>query len=253
VDVYYESHGDGPALVLCHGSGGNHAIWWQQVPHFRDSHRVIAIDFPGFGRSVAPPDAWDAHTYPKVILAVLDDAEIERAVLVGQSLGCAPSLALAIAHPERVAGVVLAHSLGGISDEEVLSLVRADRAEADRLPVLDRLLTRRFQEQEPERVFLFQQLGTFNGATSQGMKNSRTWPTTLADVRDAIAAGVFVCFLEGTADAVTSARSYQRLRELLPEAHVETVEGGPHSLYWEQPEVFNAALERILERAQQAA
>jgi pimeloyl-ACP methyl ester carboxylesterase len=34
VQVYYAVHGDGPALVFCHGSGGHHAIWWQQIADF---------------------------------------------------------------------------------------------------------------------------------------------------------------------------------------------------------------------------
>lgn len=246
VRVYYELHGDGPALVFCHGSGGHHAIWWQQIAHFRDRYLVIALDFPGFGNSDSDPETWDAHAYPEAILAVLDDAGVDRAVLVGQSLGSAPALAFAVNHPERVAAVVLAHSVGGISDDELQRQVRADRAEADKLPVLDRLLSRRFQEEEPAKVVLFKELGSFNRATSPTVRNSRDWPTTLADVRSAIDAGVLVCFLQGTADAVVRPASYELLGRLLPEAHVETVADAPHSLYWEAPDVFNATLERIL-------
>lgn len=251
VDVYYEADGDGPALVFCHGSGGHHAVWWQQLAHFRDRYRVITIDFPGFGNSRAGSEHWDAHAYPGAILAVLDDAEVERAVLVGQSLGCPPSLALAIDHPERVAAVVLAHSTGGLSDEAIERQAAADRAEADKLAVLDRLLSRRFQDEEPAKVVLFKQMGTFNQATSPTVRNARNWPIRAAGVREAIEAGVFVCFLQGTADAVVRPASYDRLREVLPEAHVETVEGAPHSLYWEDPDLFNRTLDGILARVPQ--
>lgn len=247
VRVYYEIHGgDGPVLVFSHGAGGNHAIWYEQIAHFRDRYKVIALDFPGFGKSDSGPETWDAHTYPDAILAVLDDAAIQQAVLVGQSLGCSPSLALAIRHPERVKAVVLAHSLGGINDEELKTQVQADRLAADDLPVLDRLLTKRFQEQEPAKVLLFQQLGTFNEAIAPKLRNNRDWATTVADVRGVIEAGVHVTFLQGTIDAVVRPGGYDILRRLLPGAHVETVHDAPHSLYWEMPDLFNATLDKIL-------
>jgi 3-oxoadipate enol-lactonase len=249
VDVYYEVEGDGPALVFCHGSGGHHAIWWQQIAHFRDRHRVIALDFPGFGNSRAEAERWDAQRYPDAIRAVLDDAGVDRAVLVGQSLGAPPALALAIRRPERVAGVVLCHSMGGLSDAPIREQAARDREAADRLAVLDRLLSRRFQEEQPGKVLLFRQLGTFNQAISPTVRNSRTWTTTADDVRGAIAAGVRVAFVQGTADAVVRPETYDRLREVLPEAEVVAVDGAPHSLYWEDADRFNATLDGILARA----
>jgi pimeloyl-ACP methyl ester carboxylesterase len=213
---------------------------------------VIALDFPGFGNSDSVPETWDAHAYPDAIMAVLDHAGVDRAALVGQSLGRAPALAFATRHPERVVAVVTAHSTDGISDEAIQRQARADRREADKLAVLDRLLGRRFQEDQPAKVLLFQEMGSFNRATSPTVRNSREWPTTVADVRAAIEAGIVVCFLQGTADAVVSPATYELLRRLLPEAHVETAEGAPHSLYWESPELFNETLGRILARGHQA-
>lgn len=251
VKVYYEVHGEGPALVFLHGSGGHHAIWWQQLAHFRDRYKVVLLDFPGFGNSDSDPETSDVAGYPDAILAVLDDAGVDRAVLVGQSLGSAPSLALAIRHPERVSAVVMAHSLGGINDEALVAQARADRAEAEKLPVLDRLLSRRFREQQPNMVVLFKQMGTFNNANSAVLARGHHWPTTADAVRGAIRAGVFVCFLQGTDDAVVRPASYEIVKQILPEAHIETVAGAPHSLYWENPELFNATLDGVLEGAMQ--
>jgi pimeloyl-ACP methyl ester carboxylesterase len=55
-----------------------------------------------------------------------------------------------------------------------------------------------------------------------------------------------VAFLAGDEDAVVRPATYRRLAELLPGAHFETVPGAPHSMYWERPDLFNAALDRIL-------
>jgi pimeloyl-ACP methyl ester carboxylesterase len=246
INVYYEVHGTGPAVVLVHGSGGHHAIWWQQVPYFRDRYSVVALDLPGFGNSDSDRGEYDVREFPAAILAVLDAAGIERAVLVGQSLGAAPSLSVAVRHPDRVAGVVLAHSAGGIDDAELTALVRADRAEAEKLSVIDRLMSGAIQRAEPEKVFLFQQMATFNAARIADLRNLWSGVTTAAEVTAAIDAGVRVWFLAGEDDAVIRPRTYMRLRELLPGARFETLPGAPHSTYWETPDLFNAALDRIL-------
>ena len=49
VNVYYEVHGAGPAVLFVHGSGGHHAAWWQQVAALSPSFTVITVDLRGFG------------------------------------------------------------------------------------------------------------------------------------------------------------------------------------------------------------
>ena len=139
--IYYETHGSGPAVGFVHGSGGHHAAWWQQVPHLADRYTVVTLDLRGFGRSDSGMDEFDSRAFPDDILAVLRDAAVGPVVLVGQSIGAAAALKAALREPGLVAGVVLAHSLGGIDHEELAARVRADRAKAEQIPVLDRLLT----------------------------------------------------------------------------------------------------------------
>ncbi|HTZ29772.1 MAG TPA: alpha/beta hydrolase, partial [Streptosporangiaceae bacterium] len=69
----------------------------------------------------------------------------------------------------------------------------------------------------------------------------------LTQVENAMAAGVCVCFIAGEDDAVIRPATYQRVAELLPKARVDMVPGAPHSMYWEAPGLFNAALERALD------
>jgi pimeloyl-ACP methyl ester carboxylesterase len=243
--IYYERHGDGPALVFVHGSGGHHAAWWQQVPHFRSSHTVITLDLRGFGRSDADMEEFDSLEFPGDILAVLDDAELEKAVFVGQSIGASAGLKVALAQPSRAAGVVLAHSLGGIANEELAGLVKADRAEAEKLPVIDRLMSKRFQTEQPEKTFLFQQMGTFNTAKMADLRNLQAGGPTLESV---IESGVRICFLAGENDAVLRPATVERAHELLDGSLLNVVPNGPHSMYWEAPELFNAALDGFLEQ-----
>jgi 3-oxoadipate enol-lactonase len=246
VRVYYEVHGSGPAVLLVHGSGGHHAAWWQQVPALRDDYSVITLDLRGFGRTWWSGDH-DALSFPGDIVAVLDSVADEhgadRAVLVGQSIGAAAALRAAFGRPDRAAGVVLAHSLGGIRHEELAALVRADRAAAEELPVLDRLLTPAFRERRPDLAFLFRQMGTFNTATMQDLRNLGSDGPTAEQVH---AAPFPVMLLAGENDAVLSPATVRRAGELLPSVRVEIVPGAPHSMYWEAPEEFNDALRKFL-------
>ncbi len=242
--IYYEVHGEGPAVLFVHGSGGHHAAWWQQTPYFAGrGYSVMTLDLRGFGRSTSELDEYDSLEFPGDILAVLDDAGIDRAVLVGQSIGASAALKVAVAHPDRAAGVVLAHSLGGLDNAELAELVRADRAEAEKLPVLDRLMSRSFQESSPELTFLFRQMGTFNRAKMQDLRNLTVGGPSIETLA---ALGVPVCFLAGENDAVLRPATVRRAHELVPGSVLELVPEGPHSMYWERPDLFNAAVERFL-------
>jgi pimeloyl-ACP methyl ester carboxylesterase len=243
--IYYESHGEGSALMFIHGAGGNHAAWWQQTAHFRRTCRVLAVDLRGFGLSDDSSGGPDALEFPEDILAVLEHAGAERATLVGQSIGAVAALRSAVKNPKLVGAVVLAHSVGGMTHPELTPLVRADRAQAEKLPVLDRLLTPEFQKNDPARTFLFSQLGTFNRATMSDIRNISAVGPSPEEIR---AAGVRVCFLAGERDAVIRPETIARGQALLPGSIMHLVKDAPHSMYWEAPQLFNPALEQIFTR-----
>ena len=241
--IYFESHGEGPALLFVHGAGGHHAAWWQQTAYFKRHYRVLNIDLRGFGKSDAVPEGPDSQDFPEDIIAVLDHAGIERSVLLGQSIGAAASLKAAVMHPKRAAAVILAHSTGGMSHPELTPLVRADRAKAEEIPAIDRLLTRHFQEAQRALTFLFQQMGTFNQATMGDLRNLNAGGPTLEQVR---ASGVKICFLAGENDAVIRPETIAKAHALVPGSSMLLVPNAPHSMYWETPERFNMAVDMFL-------
>src|SRR5579875_3477600 len=246
VRVYYETHGSGPAVLFVHGSGGHHAAWWQQVAALSPAYTVITLDLRGFGNSRWESDH-DARNFPGDIIAVLDAVAAAggpaRAVLVGQSIGAAAALRAALSRPDRAAGVVLAHSLGGMQDDELTALVKADRAAAEKLPVLDRLLTPEFRARRPDMAFLFRQMGTFNTARMADLRNLNTDGPTVSELN---AAPFPLLLLAGERDSVLSPATVRRAGELLTSARVEIVPGAPHSMYWETPALFNDAVSRFL-------
>ncbi|WP_327673147.1 MULTISPECIES: alpha/beta hydrolase [unclassified Streptomyces] len=241
--LYYERHGSsGTAILFVHGSGGHHAAWWQQVAALREEFTVLTVDLRGFGKSDSSMPEFDGQDFPGDVVAVLDQEDITDAMLVGQSIGSVAALRAGLARPERVSSVVLGHSLGGISHPELKELAAADRAEAVKLPVIDRLLTKEFQTGRADLTFLFQQMGTFNVAKMADLRNLDTNGPSLDDI---VASGVRVAFLAGEKDAVLSVKTVTRAHELLPGSHLEIVEGAPHSMYWETPQCYNAAVAKL--------
>jgi pimeloyl-ACP methyl ester carboxylesterase len=106
--------GDGPPVVLLHGQGGWSGMWLPVMGDLMATHRVIAADLPGLGASEmadGPPDAARVLAW---LGALIQDSCPAPPVLVGASLGASIAARFAIAHPDRVAGLVLvdAGSLG---------------------------------------------------------------------------------------------------------------------------------------------
>ncbi|HEY1176295.1 MAG TPA: alpha/beta hydrolase [Phytomonospora sp.] len=103
--------GDGLPVVLLHPGWGDSAIWEPLLELLPDDVRAIRFDARGHGRSGPPAIPFSVYDD---LLAVLDHCGVDEAVFVGSSGGAATALSLAVAEPERVAGLVLASP--GVSD-----------------------------------------------------------------------------------------------------------------------------------------
>jgi len=110
--------GAGPPVVLVHGLACGKRMWFHQVRALRNRFRVIAYDQRGHGLTDAPAVAADysAGHLARDLVGVLDALKIERAAIVGFSLGGGPALALAASKPERVSRLVLADVGAGADD-----------------------------------------------------------------------------------------------------------------------------------------
>jgi pimeloyl-ACP methyl ester carboxylesterase len=103
--LYYEVHGEGRPLVLIHGGNLDAGMWDADVPVFAKAFRVISYDVRPYGRSgPATPD----YAWHEDLRALLDHLKIERADLVGLSLGARLAINFALAYPSRVDRLVLA-------------------------------------------------------------------------------------------------------------------------------------------------
>src|SRR5262245_4818146 len=126
--LYYETHGAGPALVFAHGLGGSHLSWWQQVPHFRDRYTCVTFDHRGFGLSKELPDGRGADAFVDDLAALIEHLGIPDVRLVAQSMGGWTCLGYALRHPERVRALVMACTVGTLRDADTEDLFRAQAA-----------------------------------------------------------------------------------------------------------------------------
>jgi pimeloyl-ACP methyl ester carboxylesterase len=109
IAIHYDVDGAGPAMLLSHGFASSSHMFAGNVPALAPDHTVITWDLRGHGGSDYPddPHAYSAALAVDDMVALLDMVAAERAVLVGHSLGGFLSLALHLAHPDRVAALVL--------------------------------------------------------------------------------------------------------------------------------------------------
>src|SRR5262249_21176367 len=121
IELYYELHGDGPAVVFCHGAGGNHLSWWQQVPVFAKHFTCITYDSRAFGRS-RDAEGGGRQWFWKDLAALLDHLGVERTAIVAQSMGGRTAVPFAMMNPGRAWAIVLAGTNGGAVTEEVRRL-----------------------------------------------------------------------------------------------------------------------------------
>jgi pimeloyl-ACP methyl ester carboxylesterase len=110
--IYYLDSGSGSPVVLLHGLADDVGVWESVIPALAAKHRVIAIDQIGFGRSDKPLLSYRVGTFVDFLDGFLNELKIDRATLVGNSLGGWIAAAFAIAHPERVDRLVLCDAAG---------------------------------------------------------------------------------------------------------------------------------------------
>jgi 2-succinyl-6-hydroxy-2,4-cyclohexadiene-1-carboxylate synthase len=136
VALHVALRGSGPPLLLLHGFTGGGDSLGPVVDHFARSHRTIAPDLVGHGRSDVP-DTIDAYSMAACIaqlVAVLDALAIERADVFGYSMGGRAALALCARHPERVRRAVLLGASAGLTTaEERATRIASDTALAQRI------------------------------------------------------------------------------------------------------------------------
>lgn len=110
--AYVDSGGPGDPLVFIHGLSSYLGFWEYQLEELASSHRVLALDLPGFGRSGRPDAPYTMAWYAEVVSAWMVEVDVPRATVVGHSMGGQIAMTLALDEPDRVERLVLSAPAG---------------------------------------------------------------------------------------------------------------------------------------------
>jgi len=237
---YTVSGRQGKALMLIHGAGGNHLHWPAPLRRLPGT-RVYAIDLPGHGRS-SGPGRTAIEDYAADVVGFLDGVGLDRAILVGHSMGGAIAQTVALRYPERVAGLVLVGTgarlrvspllLDGILQnfQGVLELM-ADWAWGPGTPSERVERGRRMMARVDPQVLW----GDFAACDR-------------FDIRDQVGQiGVPTLIITGSEDRMTPPKFARWLEEQIPQARLVLVEGAGHMVMLEKPEGIAALVREWLE------
>ncbi len=247
--IYFEVVGEGGVpMVLSHGAGGNHAVWYQQVAPFAADRTVITWDHRGYGRSSDRAGLSGPEVAVGDLLAVLDHLGVDRADLVGQSMGGWTTVGVALARPGLARSLVLADTLGGITSpaiEDAWDRRPAARFDTPEVLGAHRALGRAFSERHPERAHLYQSLGRM-GSADPAVMLPRLMQVT-HDESEAARLTMPVLCLVGDGDTLIAPPAVRALAALLPDSRIVELSGCGHSPYFEDPEAWNLAVRRFLD------
>jgi reactive intermediate/imine deaminase len=246
--IYYEMTGDGEPLVLSHGLGGNHAIWYQQVPVLAQHYRVITWDQRGFGRSSNKNGKADPAVYAEDLAALLDHLKIDSAHLVGQSMGGWTVTLFALDHPERVRSLVLADTVGGILTEAGQKLLFGGGAPSTvdpaTLPIVQHpAIGKALGAADPAQAFLYRQIGSVAEPPPANVVPA-LFSTNVAQRAHEIEAPVLL--IVGSEDDIFPPALIRLVANELQDSRVVEISGAGHSPYFEQPAVWNRAVSEFL-------
>ncbi len=242
-DINYIEDGDGYPVVLIHGLAGDHTAWLPQVDALRDTYRVVAFDNPGSGDSSTVDDPASTADLADATLGLMDQLGIERAHVIGRSMGGAIAQHMALKAPDRLQSVAMA-----------ASFARLDPVGAQVITNLQQLLRWRpnWAEWAPHAVFLFVSPAFFNenpdliaritelvGDESRDMTSYDHLATACLehdtlDRLGEIQAPTLV--MGGRLDPICSMTAQNWMMEALPNAELEVFENSSHFFLMEEAE-----------------
>jgi len=242
IDLYYETHGEGPAIVLAHGGGGSHMSWWQQVPALSKAYQCITFDHRGFGISREAEDGPGANSFVEDLRVLLDHLKVDKAALVGQSMGGWTVLGFAATYPHRTRALVLCDTTAGMDDADVYAEQKriAPRASGGLIP---KAFAPDFGEREPALHFLYSEINRLNNLPEKllaGLFGLRFSPDALVEHR------IPTLLIWGDQDLLIPASTMDLMKRRVPHARTALVRGGGHSVYFEKASEFNSILLEFL-------
>lgn len=242
VNLYYEVHGEGPALLLSHGYSATSQMWRDQVVTLSRSHKVIVWDMRGHGRSDSPYDQSEYSHERSVedMAALLDVVGVERAIVGGLSLGGYMSLAFHLAHPERVRALIIIDTGPGFKSDDA-----RQRWNAHALEILSKLETQGLSYLSSTT----RERSTSSHQSADGLMRAALGMLTQRDasvIKSLPNIKVPTLIVVGANDAPFH-NAAQYMAEKIPNAKKIVIPEAAHAVNIDQPVIFNKTVCDFLE------
>jgi pimeloyl-ACP methyl ester carboxylesterase len=236
--IHWTSRGSGgPAVIFVHGWTCDGTSWEGQVPAISRSHRVITLDLPGHGRSGMPATGFTMELFARAVEAVRAEAKIDKAVLVGHSMGTPVIRKYALMYPDRVAGLVLVDGLVQIKEGPSFPVrTVSGSARENMIRGMFSSITTPAVQQQIMKMMMGAPQQTADGAMQATWDQSQ-WSN------DPIRVPTLAVYA-GTRALATEAG----VKRLYPAAEYHQIPETGHFLMMERPDQFNTLLTRFLAR-----
>lgn len=233
---YWDTGGSGQAVVLLHPATGSSEIWGYQQPALaRAGHRVIAYSRRGYGKSDPVPRE-NPGMASGDLRNFLDFLEVAKCHVVGSAAGCQIAIDFALSNPGRLYSLTLACGVGGIQDEDYVKMADSIRPPGyDQMPPAFRELSPSYRAANPEGAAKWAALehtAVTGNRFGQTNANKIVW-AALEKM------AVPTLLMGGDADLGVAPPMLRLFASHLPNAELVFVPEAGHSVYWEQPDVFN--------------
>jgi pimeloyl-ACP methyl ester carboxylesterase len=248
VNIDYRESGDGPPVIFIHAFPLNQTMWDDQIAALKNHCRAITIDLRGFGNSDVTDAPCSMDQMAADVRALMAALDIERATLVGLSMGGYVSFAFYRNYPDAVRAIVFADTRASADAREArerrlksAEKVEREGAKAIADDMVSVLLGRSTVEKRldiVERVRKMIEANSPSGiaAAQRGMAERRDSTYILAAI------DFPTLILVGSEDSLTPVAEAEALRDGIPQARMRVIEGAGHLSNMENPQEFNAAL-----------
>lgn len=249
-EMYYEVHGEGPAIAFAHGGGGSHLSWWRQVPVFSQNYKCITFDHRTFAYSKDVPDGPGRSAHVEDLKSLLDHLKIQKAAVVGQSMGGSTVLGFASKYPDRVSALVMCDTTGSIDDREItqaMARYRESRPSPPRTPgVIPGAISDGFIKRDPAHAFLYREITALTVRTEADLAAAATPSQAGYDIQPILAKKVPILIIVGEEDTLVSPAVIEMMHKKIPGSRFAKIPNAGHSAYFENPSEFNRVVLQFL-------
>jgi len=232
INIYYQTAGRGPDLVLLHGWKQDVSTWWGVVDLLKDDFKIWLIDLPGFGRSDSPKNPWTVSDYADAVADFIKKLKIKKPILLGHSVGGNVAIKLVSKYPNLISKLILEDSSGIRPQDNPFRFILYLLAK-----VFHYLVPNLFGIKDKIRYNFYHSL-------ESDYLNAGDLKGTLVNILNENLVGELLkiktetLILWGEKDHVVKLNYGKKLYRLIPNSRLEIIENADHFPHQENPNLF---------------